>query len=423
MKTLVLAGGFPQIALIRELKSRGIVVILADYNSEPVAKPYADKYYQISTLDVDAIRSVAVQEKVDFLITACTDQALCTVAKVSEELGLPCYIDYRTALNVTNKQYMKQVFSEHGIPTARHVVAGRLDRELVSSFRFPLVVKPVDCNSSKGVRRCDDYSELASFFEEAVAYSRTNTAVIEEFIEGLEISVDVYVEDGVAHVLCISNSDKIAEKDKFVISRAIWPAPVPSAVESRIAEIAQRIADAFEIRNAPMLIQFLIDGENVSVVEFSARTGGGVKYLLIQRTCGFDVIKAVVDLTLGELPHVGSSGSFEAFEAAPRFMVNDFIYCKPGVFDHLEGFEELKSDGFLLDYYLFKPNGTEFEGVRGSGDRLAGYTISGDAPEELISKHNVVRKRIKAISKRGSDMIRHDLLTDLVAKDGYLFSS
>ena len=97
MKALVLAGGYPQIALINELKSRGMRVLLADYYAEPVAKPYADEFYQISTLDVEAITALAREQKVDFLITACTDQALLTVAQVSETLGLPCYIDYKTA--------------------------------------------------------------------------------------------------------------------------------------------------------------------------------------------------------------------------------------------------------------------------------------------------------------------------------------
>ena len=102
MKALVLAGGFPQIALIEELKKRNITVLLADYYPNPVAKPYADEFYQVSTLDIAAITELARTEKVDFLITACTDQALLTVAKVSEELGLPCYIDYKSAFYVTN---------------------------------------------------------------------------------------------------------------------------------------------------------------------------------------------------------------------------------------------------------------------------------------------------------------------------------
>ena len=98
MKVLVLAGGYDQIGLIEELKSRGHYVLLADYFENPPAKKTADKHYQISTLDEDAVKEVALKEQVDLITTACTDQALLTVAKVSEELGLPTYISYEKAI-------------------------------------------------------------------------------------------------------------------------------------------------------------------------------------------------------------------------------------------------------------------------------------------------------------------------------------
>ena len=416
MKALVLAGGYPQIALIQELKYRGIEVLLADYNTEPVARRYASKFFQVSTLDVEAIRQVAIREKVDFLITVCTDQALHTVAKVSEDLGLPCYIDYQTALNVTNKQYMKKVFSEKAIPTAKFVILDSFDENAIQAMKYPLIVKPVDCNSSKGVRRCDNLEELKRYLADAVELSRTKTAIAEEFVSGEEISVDVYVEDGKANVLCISQSDKIADRDRFVIFRAIWPAPIPKTIIEKIKDIAQKIADAFGIRNSPMLIQLLTDGKQVYVVEFSARTGGGVKYLLVKRTSGFDVIKAVVDLTLGIKPHVG------ALTAEQGCLINDFIYCKPGIFDHLEGFDELLYENIIKDYYLFTWKGADFKTIKASGDRLAGYTVVGETPESLINKQKEARRRIRAISAEGKDMIRHDLLTNLICKDGFLFS-
>ncbi|MBR5270819.1 MAG: ATP-grasp domain-containing protein, partial [Clostridia bacterium] len=274
MKALVLAGGFPQIALIKELKSREITVILADYFSDPIAKKYADKFYQISTLDVDAIRKLAQDEKVDFLITACTDQALLTVAKVSEDLGLPCYIDYDTALNVTNKSYMKKVFDEFDISTAKHVVMSELDINSVSKLKYPLIVKPVDCNSSKGVKKVENYDELKEAFDYAVKISRTDTAIVEEFIQGTELSADIYVEDGKVHILSVSKLDKIGDKNKFVIFRG-WYNPVESEpVMEHIKETAQQIADAFNLKNTPMLIQMISDGQKVYVLEFSARTGG-----------------------------------------------------------------------------------------------------------------------------------------------------
>ncbi len=407
MKALVLAGGFPQIALIKELQRREITVLLADYYENPVAKPYADEFYQISTLDVEAITELAREQKVDFLITACTDQALLTVARVSETLGLPCYIDYKTALNVTNKSYMKKVFLENHISTAKYVVMAQLDTEAIADLRYPMIVKPVDCNSSKGVKKVYSPEELAEAFAEAVALSRTKTAIVEEYIEGLEITIDVQIENGKAYVLSTAYSDKIADDDKFVIFRSRYPVAETPEVMEQIQTTAQQIADAFGLKNSLMLIQMISDGKRVYVLEFSARTGGGVKYSLIKKVSGFDVISAVVDLTLGKIPHV------EIRQPENKFISNVFIYCKPGKFDRLSGFEELKQEGIVSDYYLFKWQGAQMCNATNSGDRIAGFTVQADTLAELQENYDQALARIKVLDVDGNDIMRHDLLTPL----------
>ena len=176
MKALVLCGGIPQVQLIKELKDRGIYTILADMNEKAVAVKYADKFYPVSTLDIDGIRKVAKDENVDFILSVCADQMLLVAAQVSEELGLPCYIDYETAKNVSSKEYMKRIFVENGVPTSKHVILKNLDRESIKHLEYPIIVKPVDCYSSKGVKKVQSYEELELAFEEAVAFSRTGTA-------------------------------------------------------------------------------------------------------------------------------------------------------------------------------------------------------------------------------------------------------
>ena len=404
MKALVLAGQYAQIKLINELKSRGYYVIMADYTEEPVAKKYADKFYRTSTLDVDAIREIAKMEEVDFLITACTDQALLTVARVSEDLNLPCYIDYKTALNVTNKAYMKKVFEENNIPSSRHIILDKLEEEKISHLKYPLIVKPVDCNSSKGVKKVYNYTECKRAFADAVHFSRTNTAIVEEFVTGVEISVDIQVIDGKANILAISKSEKIADDNKFVIFRGGYPVKEADCIIKKIEQTAQQIVDAFGLKNTPMLMQALTDGNNLSVLEFSARTGGGIKYILIKKASGFDVIKAVVDLTVGK--------KVQLDECLPeaKYLMNEFIYCKPGVFDHFEGFQELKDIGVLEDYYLFKAKGTILDSVESSGDRIGGFTVCADTEDELYRRHNEIVKNIKVIGENGEDIMRHDLL-------------
>lgn len=404
MKALVLAGGFPQIALIQRLKNRGIYTLLADYNENPVARPFADKYYQASTLDVDAIRTIAKDEQVDFVITACTDQALHTVAKVSEELGLPCYIDYETARNVTNKQYMKKVFAEHKIPTAQHVVMGTLDENRLEGLRYPLIVKPVDCNSSKGVQRVENLDELRPAFEAAVGFSRTDTAIVEEFIEGEELSADIYVEDGKAKLLSISTLNKIPNNDKFIIHRGFYSSEKTESVRPVVEAVANQIANAFGLKNSPMLIQMIYDGKQAFVLEFSARTGGGIKFQLIKKASGFDVLDAVIDLTLGKKPHL------ETVKPENKFIINEFIYCKPGKFDKLVGFEEMKQAHVISEYSVYKWQGAEFSSIGSSGDRIAGFTVQADTLEELQQKHAEALRNIKVLDDCGNDMTRRDLL-------------
>ena len=405
MKALVLCGGIPQAALIKELKSRGIYTILADKNPNVVARPLADAFFPVSVLDVEAIKKLAVDEKADIVLTVCADQVLLVQAQVSEELGLPCYIDYQTAKAASSKELMKKIFVENAIPTSKHVIMDAFDAKKLSGLSYPLIVKPVDSYSSRGVRKVLTMEELKNAFEAAVEISRTKTAIVEEFVEGDELTVDVYVEDGKAHVLCISNIDKIPGNDRFVICRTRYPAKITGAIKEQVQNAADQIARAFHIQNSPMLIQLISDGRKVSVVEFCTRTGGGDKFRLIQQVSHFDVIKAVVDLTLGEKPHV------EPFQL-DKCIVNEFLYAQPGVFDHLEGFEEMKAQGLLYEYFQLKTKGTEYAEIKSSGDRIAYYTVVGDSIDSVRAADQIINAHVKAADSQNKDILRHDLIAD-----------
>lgn len=402
MKALVLAGGIPQKYLIYKLKQRGYITVLADYTEHPVAMDDADVFYRQSTLDIEAIKKIAIDENVDLIVTVCTDQALNTVATVSEELGLPCYIDSYTGRNVTNKKYMKKRFAQYGISTAKFKVLEKGDYELSENLTYPLIVKPVDCNSSKGVVKVSDEIELRSALDEACELSRTHNAIVEEFIEGKEISADFAVCDGKAILLCLSESQKIKSRDKFIIFRSVVPAGIEDSTVILIKENAQKIADAFGLKNCPMLVQMLYKDGKVYVIEFSARTGGGLKYRLIKQSSGVDVIDYAIDASLGKAGKVTA-------EFTGKYIINEFIYPKNGVFDHLEGFDKLKNCGIIENYFAFKNPGTEFNRISSSGDRVAGFTVVADSYEDLCRKYQAAIMGFKVMDTDGNDMARHDL--------------
>lgn len=382
MKAMVIAGGLAQIELLNQLRKRGIFSVLVDGSDNPLAKAYADKTIQVNIFNVEAVKEIAVNEKVDFIITVCADQVLLVVAQVSEMLHLPCYIDYKTAVLVSNKTKMKKIFWDNQIPTTKYVVCDQFSPERIKDLRFPVVVKPVDAYSSRGIRRADNLSELEKFFAEAQMIGRdSKDVIIEEFFDGREISVDLFVVDGKAHILSVTNSMKILDDGRFVIFRGKYPAIASEKILHKIEIVAQQIANAFHIENAPMLIQMLASEDEVSVIEFCARTGGNMKYLLIRHICGFDVISSTIDLFLGIKPKV------KLYPPENKYIANDFIYCNEGVFDHLDGFDEMMAKGYLSDYRQIRPSGFRTHGATSSSDRVAGITVQADTLEEFNRKH------------------------------------
>ena len=407
MKALVLAASCPQIVLLNQLRERGIKSVLADNNSNAVARAFADEFVKVDILNFSAIKNVALEKNVDFLIAVCADQVLLTVAKVSEDLGLPCYISYDTACKVSDKGYMKDIFQQYGIPSSKHSFMSEINEAKIAEMKYPLVVKPVDTYSSKGVRKCNTREELEVFFTEAAKISRSGVVIVEEFVEGSELTVDFEIVDGKAIFLSASNTEKVNYRDRFLAFRTRFPAAVSSATIERIKVIGQKIANAFQLQNSPMLVQLLTDNERESVLEFSARTGGGAKYLLIKMATGFDPIAAVIDLTLGNKPKV------DEIKSESNFITNEFLYAYPGVFDHLEGFEELKKEGILSEYWQFKWKGAHVLKATTSSDRVVSITIKANSYEELVQKHNETAKRIKLIDINGVDIMRHDLFVEI----------
>ena len=402
MKVVVLAGGADQIALIKELKKRGCYIILVDYFQNPPAKEYADLHIVASTLDDARVKEIAQEYHADLICTACTDQALLTVAKVSEESNPACYIAYQTALNVTNKTYMKQRMSQCSIPTSRYMTTREVDLTQFADFEFPLVVKPADCNSSKGVIKVHDSAQLQEKLAEAISFSRTQTAIVEEFKEGVEVSADFYIEGSDVKYLSATSSIKIQNRDSFTIKSSVYPV-ITLEQRAKITSLAQDIADAFELTDCPLLIQMIVNGDEINVIEFSARMGGGSKYHLIEVLSGVDIMSKYVDLVLGHKPDVQP-------EDQVKYARMNYVYCYPGTLDRVEGFEALSADKIIDESFIYKTQGMTITAAATSGDRAAGYLITADTEEELARKESIVESVLKVFSAEGQDIMIHNLV-------------
>ena len=129
----------------------------------------------------------------------------------------------------------------------------------------------------------------------------------------------------------------------------------------------------------------------------------GSKYKLIEVLSGVNIMSKYVDRILGGYPKVSPSKQIDYCKMV-------YIYCNPGVFDHMEGLSEMKDREYIDEYFIYKTSGMEIAGASTSGDRPAGYLCSAKTKEELDHKVSYIDAHIKAISNKGEDMMLHNLL-------------
>lgn len=404
-KIMVLAGGNDQCALIEELRryfKGDVEVILADISDKVKAIAYADKFIKVSTMDRPAILKAAKDERIDYILTACGDQPLSTMAYVSEQMGIPTYLTEQEVRDLTNKRFMKDKMVENGIPTAKHIYIDRNWDGNMPAFKYPLVVKPVDSNGSKGVKKVFSSDELECSLQEAFSYSISGDVIIEEFKYGEELSCDFYVENGIAKTMSITASKKIKENDKsFTIVQSYYPAPVKYD-EGHVLEIAQRIVDAWGLKDSPLLVQMIVNENEYNVLEFSARMGGGSKYHLIQVLSGVDIMKAYVEMVMGEKPHVEPSKQWNN-------AIMSYVYCKPGEYVALKGFDELKESGYIYSYFTYRTAPSTIVKSDTSSDRVAGFLVVADSEAEVLKKLQYANEHLAVLGRDGTDIMRHDL--------------
>lgn len=404
-KVMILAGGNDQIALMEEIRryfKNEVEIILVDMSEKVRAIPYADKFLKISTMDKAAVLKAAREEKIDYILTACGDQPLSTMAYVATEMGLPTYLTEHDVRDLTNKRYMKEKMVQVGIPTAKHIYINKTWDGKLPDWEFPLVVKPVDSNGSKGVKKVFSQADLEKSLKEAFQYSLSGDVIIEEFKQGEELSVDVYVEGTTAKLLSITASKKIQEnKDSFTIIQSYYPAPTDYK-EEQVLEICQKIVNAWHLHDTPLLVQLIQNEDSYNVLEFSARMGGGSKYRLIQVLSGVDIMKVYVEMVMGQKPKV-----------EPRKQYNNaimsYVYCYPGIYESIIGLEELKEKGIILDYFIYRGSNSAIEKSNTSSDRVAGFLVVGASKDEVENKLEEANATLCVLNDKGEDIMRHDL--------------
>lgn len=372
-KILLLGGSAQQLVAIRSAKELGYYTVVCDYLPDNPGQYIADKFYGISTTDVDAVYEVAKKEQVDGVLAYASDPAALPAAIVCERLGLPTNpADSVEILGLKHpwRKFLQEngfacpkVYSFHPSTSIEEIKSNACD------FTFPLVVKPTDSSGSKGVTMLNDWNGLEEAINWADSYSRNKVLLIEEYIQRGFPSViggDIFVWDGKIVLYGEMECLRDTLRSPLIPIGKKKPLQLNDIQKSRIHGELQRIVTALNVRFGEMNIEILLDKEdNVHFLELGPRAGGNMIPIQLSDAFGIDLVRANVQAAMGEMPDfIG-----KPVEALPGCYMHYVLHSyKAGTFKDITIDESIKP--FVYRKVIYKNEGDTVEVFDGAGKAL-----------------------------------------------------
>ncbi|MFF4274211.1 ATP-grasp domain-containing protein [Streptomyces sp. NPDC001536] len=339
-------------------------VLTADTNDTDALLPQIERLHQV--LHFDGV------------ITSC-DYYLPTVARIAGHLGLPGSSP-EAVENACRKDATRRVLADAGVPGPRfavHVEWADLARA-AREIGYPLVVKPVDLCAGMYVRRVDDEEQLAAavrvladFPVNARGQRRHPAVLIEELLDGPEVSVETVSHAGAVHVVGVTDKS-IGGAPAFIETGHMFPAALPTDDAEAAEQTALAALKALGLTEGVVAhTEIKLTSAGPRVVEVNPRPAGNRITELVRHVTGIDLAAAFVEVSLGREPDL-RGGDTGLRSAAIGFLVP----TASGTLAQLDG-RELRDAPDVLEVQLAEP-GKQVTAA-GSNNEYLGHVMAGDA--------------------------------------------
>ena len=391
-KLLIIGASILQLPAIKLAKELGYYVGVIDYDSNAVGIPYADEYFNVSTIDIDGVTQAATEFKPDGIMTLATDMPMRSIARACETLGLHG-ISFDTAIKSTDKGEMIKAFEANDVEHPWYFILSSPEEldGVMDKISFPCVSKPTDNSGSRGVMLIHNAEDLT----EAVSYSSQNgrggSVIIEEYLKGPEVSVEIITIDGQPHVLNVT--DKLTTgAPHFVEMGHNQPSRLGAENVEKIKDLAIRAVKSVGIQDGPAHVEIMLTENGPKMVELGARMGGDcITTHLVPLSTGINMVEATIRIACGETPDIRrklDKGSAIRYFNPPV-----------GIIREIEGFEDAMKIEGVREISFTKKIGDKVGSIGSSTDRVGFVIAQADTAEDAIRICERVCDTVKIITE------------------------
>lgn len=298
---LILGAGIYQVPLILEAKSRGMRTVVASIPGNYPGFALADAVYYSDTTAKEEILDISMREKIDAIATTGTDVAVSSISYVCSKLGLPG-ISENAAKLLTDKALMKEAFVKGNVNTApfRRITSFDEAKSAAEELGLPVMLKIVDKSGSRGITKISDLSMLREAYDFASAATSADHMIVENFVEGKEIGIDGFVQNGKL-LLFLPHDKYVYQSEHTGIPIGHYcPMQMSETLYKNMLHETQKIVQATGMDNCAINIDaFILPDESISIIEAAGRCGATGIPEVISGYTGRNYYSCIIDNALG----------------------------------------------------------------------------------------------------------------------------
>jgi hypothetical protein len=293
-KFLVLGVGNAQIDLIKYLRVLGSVEIHAcSYKAHGKGPNLVDFFEIINIADKQAVLDYVLKRDIDFVYSVGSDIAMPTACWVAEQARLPNYVSYQTAELCNNKHQLRQALGDH-VLNLKFTFADSPDE--LKWHSFPAMIKPVDSQGQRGVYKVHSLDELLEAFPKAISHSRSGKVIVEEYADGPEYSINMFISGGKIVFAQYSDREVWPELPGGIIHKHHLPCSVVDLEkQSMVISDLETLLPSIGLNDGPAYLQMKATNSGAKLIEVTPRLDGCHMWKAIFYFTGVDLLHSVVD--------------------------------------------------------------------------------------------------------------------------------
>ncbi len=407
-KILILGGYTHMVSVVETARKMNIYTIVVDREINSPAKAIADKFYDVSTADIERLVEIARLENISGVFNGFDDINTWHAHALCKKLDLPFYATSEQLAICSNKDQFKNYCRNYNVPVIEeYELTGGLDDEAFATLVYPVIIKPVDSYASQGITVCYTEEELKEGYAKAVQYSTSGKVIVERFIDN-SYGVMMFYTVIEGKISLSATTDRYVHKEYKehppLPTATVFPSQHQEHYVQTVDPNVRAMIRGMGTQNGVLFIQSLYEDGRFFLYEMGFRLSGTQYYTIVEKQTGINLLEMMLAFATGaDISHYPIADYDYGYTKFPA--CNLSILLDEGTISEIIGLEALKNHPAVVSYVAVQDVGDHVEITGTYAQMLGRFNIVAQTEREFIALINEINQTLHVLSTEGKDMI------------------